>query len=254
MHSIDGHVHVMDKELKPTEVIYNSRVAFIDIEPSYWEDYKDCLPIYDKYIQWAQGRSDVHDILLATAITPENIIQIREKYKDIIKGYGELKCYTSWKGKDTGRDLQYYIPLFEYNKKDNLPIYIHWTLFDNQRVNDLEKVLKAYPSTPFVLCHCGMGNTMDFQRYNIYSNIILLMSHHRNLYVDISFDAMWFFTNNPERLLSLDTDRCILGSDINPVLERSDKYEKERKRIITTMFDLDKYVNSDKAIQTIFKI
>lgn len=243
----DGHIHLFNhKNPIPKKFNFKKCVGFMDIE--YDSKNINVLDSYTNYIEnhWDKDK----EILLATGITVEDIESVYEKYKDIISGFGELKCYDVYKGEKVPyKKIQFVKQVVSFSKKcGNLPVYIHWELNTVKDVEKLENVLKTYPTVPIVLCHCGMNeNNQDFA----YLESIRLQKIYSNLWLDISWIASDYFVKRYFMGLdSIDRDRIILGTDINNKIlsktnEQQDKY--------STQFELFKELkcylkinNSDK--------
>ena len=99
--TIDGHIHLFDKDGCIVVPDMNC-VGFCDIEPKYIDQYQNTIPYYDSFI-----KNNYKDsiILLATSVDPSNMIEIHKKWPDIIKGFGEVKCYKEWKGVKLNLDI-----------------------------------------------------------------------------------------------------------------------------------------------------
>ena len=92
----DGHVHLFNHEsivpISHTKTI----VGFEDIEFRSLDQYTNgqTLEHYDNYI----ANNNLDGIILsATGIDTKTIIDTHKKYPDIIRGFGELKCYAETK-------------------------------------------------------------------------------------------------------------------------------------------------------------
>lgn len=189
-------------------------------------DHDRVLGYYDTYIR-KHLKSDT--ILLATGTDCDTMIDLYLKYPDSIKGFGEIKCYdhNTDKNGNTIRlpygNLQWIRPLCDFNSKVGLPIFIHWSVYNKDRKDELDRLLSEYPSIPFVLCHCGMSRHYDI--HSQYTRVMDLMLKHGNLYVDVSFDAAEFLLQHLDYLKTLD-GRCFLGTDLNPKCMRHDGWDK----------------------------
>ena len=86
-----------------------------------------------------------------------------------------------------------------------------------QKIEEFNQLFKDY-NFPIVLCHCGMYD--DCVNDLIHETLVELMNTYNNLYVDISYSAVDFYLNKPERLLEFDNKKVIIGTDINPVIYR----------------------------------
>lgn len=221
----DGHEHLFNhKTPLPKNYDFECRVGFMDIE---YDDISNInvLDAYTNYIKNHYNKKT--DILLATGITIEDIKSVYEKYPKIIKGFGELKCYDMYgdekmpyKKIKLVRDV-----LKLSNDNGQLPVYVHWELNTPSDVEHIENVLKAYPCVPLVLCHAGMNeNNRDFA----FAEAKRLQNTYSNLWLDISWDAAEYFSNNLMLLNTLILDRIILGTDINNCIFKEDGMHKDR--------------------------
>lgn len=218
---IDGHIHLFDHQfvINDYKTMSDKKyIGFMDIDFEHLDKYDSIstLQYYDNYINTCY---DTNITLLATATDVNTMITIYDKYPNIIKGFGEIKCYEKYKSSTTKKyiklpfgNLDWITPLCEFNKIHKLPIYLHWYVFNNDRKQELHKLLTNYPTIPFVLCHCGMSPFRDYvKQYELVTDLLLT---HNNLYVDISYECILFFNKHPEYLRPL-FGRCLLGTDLN---------------------------------------
>ena len=242
---IDGHIHLFNKDgciPFSKNAIY---VAFCDIEPKYIESYNSTMKYYDDFIM---NHYNDNIILLATSGTPSEMIDIHKKYSDVIKGFGEVKCYPEWNGKKLNLDkLSKYWDLAKYAKENQLPIYIHFSLYDDSFVERFKRFVLKFPEVKIVLCHCGMDETTDNDF--CYHSVMKLMDECNNLWCDITWEALDYFSNNPFKLMNMDKSRLILGTDMNKLSMSQENYEKEWNKI----HNLDSIINSDRNIKKLFK-
>jgi hypothetical protein len=230
----DAHTHLFDGvDSCPDLVLPESKltVAFADIRFADPESYADGMTskAYDRFISKDYPKLEDRLILLSTAPSADEAIKICEDHKDVIKGFGEFKCYGYYRtGKFKGTqetkkldygNLKWIEPALEYNSK-NMPVYIHYSIYDEKRVRELSKTLERYPDTPFVLCHCGMGKERD--RSSTLDELSSLMSRYNNLWTDISFSALDKFVSDRNAIDRLQKDRVLIGSDLNHVLNTKD--------------------------------
>lgn len=217
---IDGHIHLFDHksvindyyDLNPN----NTYVGFMDIDFKNTDkyDHSSVIAYYDNYIK---NYLQDNVTLLATSMDPQSMIDLYNRYPDVIKGFGELKCYDYHRVGNKKiplpyGDLKWIEPLCEFNRDKRLPIYIHWYVFSEERQRELSSFLDRYSEIPFVICHCGMSHFNDWQEQ--YQLMTELLPRHSNLYVDISYRTLLFFEEDPDRLLPF-FGKCLLGTDLN---------------------------------------
>ena len=97
---IDGHTHLFDKDgciFRPSPDSIKKYVGFIDIEPKYISQYQSCMNYYEDYIE---NHLNDNIILVASSVTPQEMIDMHKKWGNWIKGFGEIKCYNEWKGEE----------------------------------------------------------------------------------------------------------------------------------------------------------
>ena len=242
--TIDGHIHLFDKD--GCIVVPNMKcIGFCDIEPKYLSQYQNTIPYYEDFI--SKKYDNVY--LLATSADPQNMIDIHKKWPDTIKGFGELKCYKEWKGEKLNLDkLSKYWSLCKYAAEYNLPIFIHFSLYDDYTVGRFSKLLNKFPSVKLVLCHCGMDKETnnDF----CYHSVMKLMNDYPNLWVDVTWEALDYFSDNPLKLTNMDRGRIILGSDMSRKSMNEENYKKEWDKV----HNLDSFIKSDKNIKKLFNL
>lgn len=259
----DGHIHLFDHsgyiDLSLIDDKYKC-VCFADIVFKQLDKYRDkkVVSLYDNFIN--NYYNPKKHILLATGITADEIIEIYKKYPNIIKGFGELKCYSEFdEGKLPYADLTWIKPLLEFNKVLNLPIYIHFDLNKDSYCSEFESILKQYSNMPIVLCHCGMVDNKE-NNDKIYEFILSLMQKYSNLYFDISYTASKYLLSNINRLitiLNLYKNRVLCGSDINPVIKVSkyvDNPKNHSKEQYSKLKKLLKLVDNTTVIKKLFKL
>lgn len=253
----DGHIHlfshrgsIFENEGFSIPENYKKIIGFMDVEFGYLNKYShdDVIGYYDKFIQDYYDPSKM--LLMATGTDSQTAIDLHKKYPNIIKGFGEFKCYEDWvHGKLPFGNLKWIEEVCEYNLHYRLPIYIHWNLRDEEHLKKLDELLRKYPTTPFVLCHCGMDDSCDNDW--VYEKIKKLPLKYPNLYVDISYSATNYFIKNKKKLKYISPSRTLLGSDLNPILKEHDDptiYEKEYKKLGV----LSKYLNGNLAYSSLF--
>ena len=243
--TIDGHIHLFNKDgciPFPNHIC----VGFCDIEPKYIDSYKSTMNYYSDFIKNYYNENNM--ILLATSTDEYEMIEIHKKWPNIIKGFGEIKCYDTWKGEELKLNrLSKYWKLFKYAGENNLPIYIHFSLSSQEAVNKFTSILKRFPKTKFVLCHCGMDKSTDNDF--CYYSVMKLMNDYKNLWVECSWIALRYFNDNPLKLINMNRDRIILGSDMNHLTMSDENYKNEWDMI----HNLDSMIKSDKNIRNLFK-
>lgn len=254
--NIDGHIHLFNHEsiIDDSKLKYDNeykRAGFIDIE----FDNIDKFNFVENYSNYIKNHYDSNkDILLATATTIEDIKTIYIKFPNIIKGFGELKCYDEYRGKPVNyKQIKLVRQVCELSQKvGNLPVYVHWEINDKKDLNKIENVIKKYPSVPIILCHCCMNDNNQEYAYNC---CIKLMNMYSNVWIDISYTALNFFVNNPMRLYNLRLDRVFIGSDVNiKLFGPNHDFEKEYNEICNKLIILDKYINSGSNLKKLFNI
>ena len=211
---IDGHIHLFDhtgilKSIPEADKV----IGFMDIDIDNLDAYEhnDVIGYYDNYIQNAYNNNVT---LLATGKDVQTMIDLYNKYPTVIKGFGELKCYSRYKTHKNlpWGNLTWFDELCKFNEDKKLPIFIHWYVFNKSRQEQLHQLLLKYPTIPFVLCHCGMSPFRNYKRQ--YAYVCDLLLKHNNLYVDISYKPLTFFVKHPEYAHTL-INKCIIGTDLN---------------------------------------
>lgn len=247
----DGHIHLFNhKNPIPKNYTFEKCVGFMDLE---YDDI-DNINVLDSYTDYIENHLDKEkEILLATGITFDDIKSVYEKYPDIIKGFGELKCYDSYQGiKVPYKKISFVKNVMSYSSKHgSLPVYVHWELNNSTDVKKIEEVIKTYPSVPIVLCHLGMNeNNRDIA----FIEAIRLQKQYSNVWLDISWDAAEYLLDNPMRLNNLDLNHVILGTDLNNKLFGDNHTKEDRKWGLDIFSSLKEYlhINNGKNIRRLF--
>lgn len=248
----DGHIHLFNSKQTLPEHDFGEvgkRVGFMDLE--YDRKNLQVVKSYEKFIE-----NDYNDniILLATGTTIEDIKTIYEKYPQIIKGFGELKCYDEYLGnKVPYKKIAFVRQVCRYSTNNgSLPVYLHWDILNEKDVQKISKLLRDYPTVPIVLCHCGMNE--NNQSY-AYTQVSQLMKQYQNLWVDISYNAMWYLGNYIMLLDGLDRNKIILGSDINnKMFGKSHDPEVELTQIRLKLDIIEGYLGRDRNEMNISRL
>lgn len=266
---IDCHCHLFDANGR-TPLNHNiKKVGFMDIWFKELNRYTGNQSefLYDKYIK--EGLPSGIK-LCATAPDPDQIIHIYEKYTPYIKGFGELKCYDYTFSSETPqkldfKDLKWVDELCKYNIM-NLPIYIHYSL-DENNYNYLEELFKKYPNIPFILCHAGVG-TPDEYGFSLEGNqmgsfkLANNLSKLSNVYLDISYTVSdWIYDIFPNlRLFNeepYNIQKYLLGTDVNNQqfmsknVDGNELYHKQEKIFLNLYKDIGiwNYFNYKKIFE-----
>jgi len=252
---IDGHIHLFDHSGTifdyleiPSDI--SKIVGFMDVDFYALDKYNhdDVIKYYQDFIN-----SKYYDknrmLLLATGKDCDTMIDTYKNFPNQIKGFGEIKCYSYYKENklDFG-NLTWVRTLCDFDKDKALPIYLHWYIYNEERTNELDKLLYDYPEIPFVLCHCGLSPKREYKKQ--YSLLIKLLDKHANLFVDISYKPALFFINIPEYLLPLQS-RCLIGTDINIKSCKENKNDELIKR-----FEIlsRRNLNCNNTLKRLFRI
>lgn len=249
--TIDGHIHLFDKD-GCIQIPQHKSIGFCDIDPKSIELYSNTIPYYDDFIN---NHYKDNIILLATSTDSKNMIDIHKKYPNIIRGFGELKCYNHFDDVDNDKYYEFkldrlsrYYELCKYTNDKHLPIFIHYSLYDNKCVEKFTNLINKYPNTIFVLCHCGMDKETDNDF--CYHSVLKLMNEHQNLWVDVTWMGLNYFINNPLKLINMDRSRIILGTDMSRKSMNEENYKKEWNKI----HNLDSLIKSDRNIKKLFNL
>lgn len=224
---IDSHIHLFDARGE-TPLNHNIKnIGFMDIwfPELYKYENKGSEELYMVYIN--NGVSEL-TTLLATAPDPDQIIHIYENNKSYIKGFGELKCYDYSFANDKitkldFKNLDWVEELCKYNK-ENLPIYIHYSL-DRNNYKILEQLFKKYPNIPFILCHCGIGTDKEYG-FSLQGDpfesfqLACVLAQLNNVFLEISYTAATWLHECPPQifcslLYNIHISKFVLGTDCN---------------------------------------
>lgn len=257
--NIDGHIHVFDHNgLIDKNIIRNDQkcVCFADIAFRYLNEYDDhkIISYYSNFIEKHYNPSK--HILLSTANNAEDAIEIYNKFPNQIKGFGEFKCYSKWaEGNLPYGNLKWIRPVMEFNKDKKLPVYIHFNLDHIKKRKEFQEFIEEYNEIPIVLCHSGFVDSNE-KNDDIYLFVYKLMKDNLNLYIDLSTcKTREYYINNLGKLLALDCNRIIIGSDINPIAKDVVDDVVEFSNKCYDQFDyLNNFVDSTSNIKTLFNI
>ena len=192
-------------------------------------------------------------MLLATAVNIEDIKKIYSEFPNIIKGFGELKCYSSYQDKQVPyKKISFVKQVCKFsNNCGNLPVYLHWEIENEKDIKILKKLLTQYPTVPIVLCHCGMN---EFNKDYAYIQSNYLANQFENLWLDISYVALDYFYENQLKINTLPKHKIIFGTDVNnKLLGPGHDFPQEYDDKIFKMIKMMKYANSNNNLKRLFK-
>lgn len=251
---IDSHIHTFNHKKPinlPENYDYDIKICFMDIE---YDDIQN-INFTDSYKNYIESSHNEKDILLATGKNIEDIKQLLEKFPNMFKGFGELKLYDNYNGKRiNNKKISFLKEVCQLSSKNgNLPIYVHWELDGESDVKKIKSVLEKYPNIPIILCHCGFSKNDDLKSYS-YIQICQLMKSYDNLWVDISYEALDYFSKNILKLFNLQLNRVIVGTDINNKLLNKENCQDLINIILDKSNIIRSYINSDKNTEELFKL
>ncbi|MDE7346344.1 MAG: amidohydrolase [Muribaculaceae bacterium] len=245
----DGHFHAFSHRGVNKMSNAERRVGFADIELDCLDQYKDIPGMYDRMMPKCKGIG----AWLATALKIEDIKEIYKRHPNDIVGFGELKLYDKFKGKPVNfKKISFAREVCKFSEEcGNLPVYIHYELIEPQHVRAVDKLLRDFPDVPIVLCHLGMNQSNHDFAFNAAK---MLASEHGNCWLDISWDAADYLSNNPLLITQLPQDRIFWGSDTSPRLVAHDFKSASPENIEDWKNAVNPYMNSDRNIRRLFAI
>lgn len=252
---IDGHRHVFSHRGINTMTFGDGCIGFMDIEYDCLDQYKDIPAMYNSYIRdYIKGTKDLaqrRTKLLATALTIDDIKKIYNDHLDTIVGFGELKLYDNFKGKDLKfKRISFARDVCKFSQQVGcLPVYIHYELTEDKEVKAFDKLLTDFPDVPIVLCHLGMN---EHNQQYAWGAAKKLAWEHGNCWLDISWDAAHWLATNPMLITQLPVDRIFWGSDTSPRLKAHGFISASFDEIYGWRNSFMSYLDSDKNIKRLF--
>lgn len=238
----DGHIHTFNHKTTISKCATNC-VCFMDIE---FDELND-INIMDSYKRYIENDYDKYnDILLVTGINIDDIKNVYNKYSSIIKGFGELKCYDKYNEKKLPyKKIKFVREVLAFSSKNgNLPVYIHWELNDTDDLTKITNVIKQYNQIPIVLCHFGIN---DYNSDFAVPSAMQLQREYNNVWLDLSYTALDYFSKNIIKLSNYDYSRIIIGSDYNNKIFGKNHDENDRNTIIDKINNIIKYTKISNA-------
>lgn len=259
---IDGHLHLFSHK-GVLRSIPTRFVGFADIELDAPGEYTSgkLIDMYKNMFKKLEKRAPDTYYMLCTALTAEDAISVYKAFPaGTFHGFGELKLYDEYDGNrvpykkiSTVRKLAGWI---ERNHKGNLPIYIHWALKDDKDVRLLGNLLKDFPDQNIVLCHCGIDLGFmardDSRAEWSWQQAAALARTYTNLWLDVSWDALKYLSNNPFLLYQAPMDRMFTGTDRNPAKYKFSHPRYTDGSINNSIGVLSNYIQSDSNIKHLF--
>ena len=77
---------------------------------------------------------------------------------------------------------------------------------------------------------------------------------YSNLWLDISYKSLDYFTLNPLKLYNLPMDRMIIGSDLNNKIFGPNHTDQEISSVESKVTQLRSIIPSDKNISSLFRL
>lgn len=244
----DGHYHAFSHR-GPTIIQVNGNglcVGFADIELDCPDKYKDIPKMYDDMMPKCKNIG----VWLATGLTIKDIKEIYKRHPNEIKGFGELKLYNRFKNKQVDyKRISFAREVCEFSAEcGNLPVYIHYELDDPKNVRVFDKLLTDFPDIPIVLCHLGISESNTEFAFNAAKK---LAAEHGNCWLDISWDAAKYLSQNPMLITQLPQDRIFWGSDISQRLIEHG-FKSATMVDIMAWSSVNRYMHSDRNIRNLF--
>ena len=233
----DCHVHWFGRKgiasyTKPHE----DMIVMVENNLKYQND--DLLPYFEDLFTRGIPKNS-H--LLGIGKDEEETEKIYWNYKDKLFGIGEVKAYKHYKNSDRIEKEHFNTGLLNWTTHYGLPIFVHWDL-NGKHDKELYDIIKSNRNIPFILCHCGM-NDIDDQK-TAFNKSIELQTTLPNLWLDISWVALEYFSNHPTELARIEMpDHVLVGTDFSSNTKDFDKtYDLFRK--IYTRFNVQSNLNN----------
>jgi len=210
------------------------RCNVCSVDPDYKGSHYDILQNFIKTEYDSRKQ-----ILLASGQNPtdlRNAMSLKQ-----CKGIGEVFV---WKTDDGWSNPVSNLGLLDVVRGDTRPIYIHWDMSKSGEWERFEKFLSEYQG-PVILCHLGVNKMFKNQRQTI-QKFGKLQKTYKNLWGEISWDALDWLSKYPDNIKYLDSERIFTASDMTG-LDNSDKRGLQ-------MASLLGLVKSTRNIKNLFNI
>lgn len=245
---LDGHQHVFSHRGVQNNLILDckSRVGMIDIEFDCLDQYKDIPQLYKKFMPECTNVR----FWLASGLNIDDIKKVYEQ-NDNIAGFGELKLYNSFRGKEINfKKISFARQVCSFSKQVGcLPVYIHYELEEPRERKALENLIKDYPEIPIVLSHCCMN---EHNQLFAWAACTSLSRRYSNVYLNVSWDGAKWLAQNPQLLMQAPRDRIFWGSDLSPRLIEHGFKTHTMEEIESWGRALLPYMNSDQVLYNLF--
>ena len=240
---IDCHVHLFGDGIIHKYPYKGITDYICMVENSMRYPERTLIKDFDKFI-----KSNSSCKLLCVGSTPDETLEIYNKYTDKISGFGEIKCYKRAICSDNVLREVYDTSILKNVLDKNLPVFIHWDL-DRKHDEELYDIIKENPKTKFVLCHCGINRLNNAQ--DSFETAISYQAKLPNLWLSISWDALDYFVDDSyvinDRQLARIVNPCqvIVGTDFNPEMPKAELESRYKKFIkIYNKFDVPMNLNN----------
>lgn len=208
--NLDAHVHAFDNDYVLDDI---AGIVFPDIRPSInsvekFEEAYERFPMRKRCV-------------LACGYTPTQCLEIYNRYKDYMCGFGEVIIYKkSLLGRDDiDNGWLYYKDVLDFADANHLPFLYHYDIFDAERYKDeMVCLLSKYPNVRFVHAHCGITKPSSpisdvRQDYScVFSVERLLAKTFENYFLDFSWESNKIYDVS-SFIKSLPKHKWVIGSD-----------------------------------------
>ena len=104
---------------------------------------------------------------------------------------------------------------------ENLPVVFHFDFINEENIQEVRTMLKCYPYTKFVHCHCGAPGTSTNEDMWAFTNSMILAKELPNYYFDISWSIAKYIYRFKGLLKSaIVADKILLGTDTNVEMDK----------------------------------
>lgn len=213
MKTINAHIHLFDENGENIHYKHETCVGFADISKDF--ESIDYTTLYDKYI----NTHKINGCLLSCGKDAREMITIYKNHRDVIRGFGEIKIFKKDIHNFNREELK---KLLDYNEMhENLPVMFHFDFINEENIQEVRTMLKCYPHTKFVHCHCGAPGTSTNEDMWAFTNSMILARELPNYYFDISWSIAKYIYRFKGLLKSaIVADKILLGTDTNVEMDK----------------------------------
>ena len=208
LNRVDCHVNLVGiNSKKEYPGFADGSIAMVNNDLMYSDT--PLLPYIDELYQIKNdSHIDFHIALIGK--DADELATICEKYP--AEFIGEVKCYKHFITKEKHEEHYFSDTSIALDERFiDIPMFVHVDLINEEAQKILEDILSVNLDRPIILCHCGINKLDD--KDSAFERAINLQHKYNNLWLEISWSALFYIKDDHRKMSRIDTDRVLFGTD-----------------------------------------